>query len=139
MNRLLTNAVFFLPVLAFALGCNEESQIADNTGSVTTQAPLQYGFEGRSVAIEFNGTKCFEAPLSDGVPLSGPLAIFETRLPRGTNKLKASWKLVSDPLSGSHQDSTTFVLGNEDKYFLGIGLVNDSLRVTVSNSGFDYI
>jgi len=139
MNRLLTRAVFLLPVLAFALGCNEESQIADNTGLVATQAHLQYGFEGRSIAIEFNGTKCFDARLSDSVPLSGPLAIFETRLPRGTNKLKASWKLVSDPLASSHQDSTSFVLGNEDKYFLGIGLVNDSLRVTISNSGFLYI
>ena len=138
MNKL-SNISIVIFITLITTGCAEEKIVSPSNELVMVQVDLQYGVEGHFVYLKFNNIEYFRAELSESVPLSGPLAIFVTYLPRGSNNLYAFWRSNGYQIGPSNQDSVYINLGDAEKYFLGVGISNDTLNVQVQDSAFPYL
>lgn len=124
--------------LALSLSCSDDdTATGPDADLVKTQVHLQEGFAGYDVSLEFNGEPCFNAILSEFVSLAGPAAWFSCSLPRGTNRLDASWAAVG-AASTFHADSADFYLGDADEYWLSLQAADDTLVVEVRDSPYLY-
>lgn len=111
---------------------------AENTRPrVTVQVDLQFGLAGNQVALRFNGEESVRMILSDAAPFSGPLATFDVALPRGENHLNAVWHIAgAGPLL---EENRLITLGDAPHYYLGIGVTNGKLVLSIQEEPFGYL
>jgi len=124
-------------------GCEKESgnpisQTAEtNEKFVVAQIDLQIGFAGNFVHVKCNGTEYFQADLSKLSPLAGPEASLSTCLPRGQNVLYIYGR-NNENRDETFEYITNFQLGENEKYYIGVVVGNNSIRVQVQDSIFNY-
>ncbi len=103
---------------------------------VKVRLDMHYGFAGKVVNINLNNEENYYSILSSAVSLAGPEASFSTHLLRGHNKLIV---YLGDPgnIYNYVRDTTTFILGSKDKYFIGLRFM-DKIEVSIQDSAFVY-
>ena len=107
-------------------GCDEDKVTGARTGLVEVRVDLVSGLQGNKVRVLFNEAIYFQADLTESVPFSGPVAVFTTSLPRGTNQCEVNWRDGGLPYNTYTQDIN---LGDADIYYVYIMASNDSTLV----------
>ena len=138
MIKMINILLWIIPFL-FVLSCSEKNSTEPEEQLLKVHVDLQNGFDGHLVILEFNGEEFYRAELSESAPLSGPLASFSTFLPRGQNKLYAFWKSNGYQVGPFKEDSLTFMLGEENQYFLGISTNDDLIEYVLQDIAFLYL
>ncbi len=132
------NKIILIIFIVTLLSCNEDTIVETNTDYREVQFDLQYGFANNSVVVEVNSTIHFNAMLSNLSPLSGPEASFNILLERGSHELIIHRKSLMT--SSETFNYTTYIeIGRATKYYIGINIYNDSLKVAIQDSSFLYI
>ena len=130
-------AGIILLVAACLISCDNDLAAPDETATVEATIDLQVGFGGTTVAVRINSEERFSAVLSDMVPLSGPQARFTTGLRRSANQLEVQWHSVGAP--GMQIESRIVTPGDRKQLHLGLGIIADTLSVTVQENPFGYL
>lgn len=128
--------IFVLTMVVF-ISCSEENCVESNIAYSKVQFDLQWGFEDKSVYIIVDTTYHFSAILSSSVPLAGPQASFNVLLEKGDHSLRIFGSNLGN-IIGSFSDTTNISICNSPKYFIGLRLYADSLKVVVQDSSFFY-
>ena len=101
---------------------------------------LQSGVENNNIIVYCNQQISFQANLSDYMSLAGPIARFSTYLKHDTNSIKVRWRLLTSSNGLLYKiDSTKCVIGSSQKYYIGIEIISDSLRVKLQETPFLYL
>lgn len=129
--------LFIFSILMFVC-CSEDNGVEPNIEFREVQFDLQNGFEDKSVSIIVDSTNHFSATLSSSVPLAGPQAYFNVLLEKGDHRLIIFGSELGN-IYKVYTDNTIISIGESRKYFIGIGLYEDSIKVVVQDSSFFYI
>ncbi len=131
--------VIVLPMLD--IGC--ENKLVDSSKAETVSATidLQFGFAGHWVEISINSEERYDARLSREVPFTGPEASFTFDVVRGLTTLIVRWQSLDpgDSVPPIEGDTAIFALGDSEAYYIGLGIVDDSLHITVQDTPFLYL
>jgi hypothetical protein len=129
----------FIILLLLSSSCKKETVVSTiEENIVPVDVDLQTGFEDKSIRVYFDQQVSFQAILSGLVPFSGPIAKFSTQLERSSHSLKVRWQSSNSGIAFKI-DSTVITLGNVAKYYIGLEIINDSLKTKVQDIPFGYL
>ena len=130
----------FIILLFLLVSCKKETILTSQDNMIPVDIDLQTGTENKHVKVYLNQQLSFQAYLPTSGSLAGPIASFSTFLPSNTKTMRVWWQSSSSS-NGLlfKQDSSVFNLSSSKKYYIGIEINNDTLKVVVQDIPFGYM
>jgi hypothetical protein len=136
--KMITAVLLIGLVLMPWVSCTQDTFVDLRGMVVPARVDLVVGFANQEVRVFVNDQLSYSAVLGSSEPLSGPIAQFETMIPRGSNWIVVEYRLSTSGGAFARRSAQVNV-GDSERYYLGLILQGAVLKINIQDTPLYYL